>query len=168
MHFLSFSNTEMSENVNYKYTYFRESLHCYNWTQIYGRSLDSQMTPHSSPSRVSYAVSFMSILWKVCYVMISLNCMESNLCLTGDICPVGAWCAVNSSSPVLCQGGYYLNSTGNDDITDCIQCTPGQYCAGSGNEVPDGDCAEGWYCPGGQDDPRPTGYNCTLGKQQRN
>ena len=62
------------------------------------------------------------------------------------------------------QAGYFLNSTGNDDISDCLECTPGKYCAGGGNYVPDDDCAAGWYCPGGQDDPRPTGYNCTLGE----
>jgi hypothetical protein len=37
------------------------------------------------------------------------------------------------------------------------------YCDGNGNNEPDGYCSAGWYCPGGQDDSMPTGYNCTMG-----
>ncbi|CAC5381825.1 unnamed protein product [Mytilus coruscus] len=63
---------------------------------------------------------------------------------TGNICPEGAYCPEGSTSPTLCQAGYYLNSTGNDDMTDCILCTPGMYyCGGSGNNVPDGLCSAG-------------------------
>ena len=90
------------------------------------------------------------------------NPSESNV--TGNPCPLGAYCPPGSASPTQCQSGYYLNSTHNDDVSDCLLCTPGMYCAGSGNEVPDGYCDAGWYCPGGQDDPRPEGLNCTLGK----
>ena len=79
------------------------------------------------------------------------------------MCPLGAYCPSGSISPFLCQAGYYLNATGNDDIADCELCTPGYYCSGGGNEKPDGLCEAGWYCPGGQDGPRPFGYNCTLG-----
>ena len=81
----------------------------------------------------------------------------------GNVCPAGAYCPAGSDSPSLCQAGYYLNATGNDDVTDCELCTPGYYCSGGGSEEPDGPCEAGWYCPGGQDDPRPFGYNCTLG-----
>lgn len=84
--------------------------------------------------------------------------------VTGDICPMGAYCPPGTVVPNLCPQGTYLNSTGNDLVSDCIQCTGGYYCAGSGNVVPDGPCEAGWYCPGGQDDPRPTGYNCTQGR----
>lgn len=31
----------------------------------------------------------------------------------------------------------------------CESCMPGQYCSGVANIVPDGDCAEGFYCTGG-------------------
>ena len=77
---------------------------------------------------------------------------------------MGAYCPQGSYSPILCQAGYYLNSTRNDEVTDCLICTPGYYCTGSGNIIPDGICTAGWYCPGGQEDPMPYGYNCTLGK----
>ena len=83
---------------------------------------------------------------------------------TGDICPMGSYCPQGSVSHQLCPEGTYMNSTGNDELTDCIECTAGHYCAGSGNTAPDGLCAGGWYCPGGQDDQRPTGLNCTLGE----
>ena len=76
---------------------------------------------------------------------------------------MGAWCASESSSPTLCQAGTYLNSTGNDAIGDCIPCTMGMYCAGSGNEVPDGYCSAGWYCDGGDDTSTPPGQACTVG-----
>lgn len=81
----------------------------------------------------------------------------------GNICPEGAYCPVGSQSHTLCQAGYYLNSTGNDVVSDCVLCTPGMYCDGNGNNEPDGYCSAGWYCPGGQDDSMPTGYNCTMG-----
>lgn len=81
----------------------------------------------------------------------------------GDICPTGAYCPQGSPAPTYCQAGYYLNSTGNDDISDCKQCTPGYYCDGSGNVLPDGLCSQGYYCVGGQDSATPTGYNCTQG-----
>ena len=76
---------------------------------------------------------------------------------------MGAYCPEGSPAPMLCDDGYYLNSTHNDDVSDCVECTPGMYCAGSGNIVPDGVCEAGWHCPGGQNDPRPENLNCTLG-----
>ena len=76
---------------------------------------------------------------------------------------MGAYCPQGSASPQLCQAGYYLNSTGNAAVSDCVQCSPGHYCSGGGNDQPVGQCDAGWYCPGGQADPHPTGLNCTLG-----
>lgn len=99
--------------------------------------------------------------------MIIISAVSYIVCVAGDICPMGAYCPMGSASPQLCQEGYYLNSTGNDAVSDCIQCTAGYYCSGSGNEQPDGQCEAGWYCPGGQDDPRPTGLNCTLGRSDQ-
>ncbi|KAK2153848.1 hypothetical protein LSH36_283g03001 [Paralvinella palmiformis] len=68
---------------------------------------------------------------------------------------------------VLLQYSVNKESTsivpGNDEASDCILCTPGSYCAGSGNTWPTGPCTAGWYCPLGQDAAQPTGYNCTQG-----
>lgn len=83
--------------------------------------------------------------------------------IVGDICPLGAYCPAGSAAPYLCGAGSYLNSTGNDDMADCISCTPGYYCAGGGNSFPTGLCDAGYFCPGGQDAPNPPGYNCTPG-----
>jgi len=44
---------------------------------------------------------------------------------------------------------------------DCIQCTPGYYCAGSANPFPSGPCDAGSYCTGGSS--TPTQYNATPG-----
>ena len=33
--------------------------------------------------------------------------------------------------------------------SNCIPCTPGEYCEGYGNTYPDGPCDEGWYCSRG-------------------
>lgn len=110
------------------------------------------------------------------------NPMDGNV--TGDICPMGTYCPQGSVAPVLCQIGTFLNGTGNDETTDCLTCTAGSFCKGSGmilndclferlcyyfdsfltgNIIPDGPCAAGWYCPPGQNDPRPAGLNCTRG-----
>lgn len=83
--------------------------------------------------------------------------------IIGDICPTGHYCGIGSTAPTPCQSGYYLNSTGNDVTGDCLPCTGGMYCAGSGNSIPDGSCSPGFYCPGGQDTPTPYDYNCTMG-----
>lgn len=32
--------------------------------------------------------------------------------VTGDICPLGHFCPMGSTSPVLCPDGTYSNSTG--------------------------------------------------------
>ncbi|PIK35709.1 hypothetical protein BSL78_27465 [Apostichopus japonicus] len=83
--------------------------------------------------------------------------------VTGDECPLGAFCPEGSASPLLCDAGYFLNSTHNDEESDCLPCTAGYYCAGSGNPEPTDVCQAGYYCPPGQREPTPPEYNCTLG-----
>ena len=57
---------------------------------------------------------------------------------------------------------FYL-SKGNVNETNCQACTPGYYCAGTGNTNVTGPCDAGYYCPAGQDTASPAAYNCTLG-----
>ncbi|XP_071505048.1 uncharacterized protein [Diadema antillarum] len=83
--------------------------------------------------------------------------------VTGDECPMGAYCPQGSASPSLCDAGFFLNSTRNDEEADCLSCIPGSYCAGSGNAVPTDQCWPGYYCPSGQREATPAEYNCTLG-----
>lgn len=47
--------------------------------------------------------------------------------------------------------------------TDCKPCLPGQYCAGTANKAPDGDCDVGYYCPGGDTTNTPTTF-CAAGE----
>ncbi|CAH1797049.1 unnamed protein product [Owenia fusiformis] len=84
------------------------------------------------------------------------NCSAGFYCNgTSDVpdqheCPEGHYCPVGSPLPVACPPGTYINSTHNDDETDCVNCTGGMYCMGSGNVKPDAPCLQGYYCPGGQ------------------
>ena len=54
-------------------------------------------------------------------------------------------------------------SEGNENITDCEECTAGMYCQDYGMSSPSGPCYEGYYCPGGQDNPMPTNLACSPG-----
>ncbi len=76
---------------------------------------------------------------------------------------MGNYCPAGSSAPLLCGPGTYLNTSGNNDVSDCIDCTAGWYCPGTGDGLPTGLCTAGWYCPGGQDNPTPVGLECTQG-----
>lgn len=76
---------------------------------------------------------------------------------------MGSYCPAGSSSPALCDPGTYLPSTGSNQVGDCISCTAGQYCPGTGNSNPAGDCDVGYYCPGGQASSNPTTTICPVG-----
>lgn len=78
--------------------------------------------------------------------------------VTGNICPMGHYCPTGSAGPIACESGYFLNVTGSDDISDCIICTGGWYCPGTGNDEPQGTCDPGYYCPPGQNDSAPADY----------
>ena len=46
--------------------------------------------------------------------------------------------------------GFLLtDETGNQNITDCLPCSPGMYCSGYGNSFPSGECDAGYFCPEG-------------------
>ncbi|XP_034024621.1 neurogenic locus notch homolog protein 4-like [Thalassophryne amazonica] len=63
--------------------------------------------------------------------------------LTGDVCPVGHFCPIGSSSPIVCPDGTHSNFTG---AAECDDCPPGTYCL-SGESVQL--CPAGHYCLGG-------------------
>ena len=50
----------------------------------------------------------------------------------------GHYCVYGDPNPVPCPEGTYNNATGQDDVLDCIDCTRGMYCEGTGNTLPDG------------------------------
>ncbi|KAF3847745.1 hypothetical protein F7725_020773 [Dissostichus mawsoni] len=60
--------------------------------------------------------------------------------LTGDICPIGHYCPMGSTSPLLCPDGTFFNSTGAEECDDCLS---GTYCL-SGEGVQH--CPAGHYC----------------------
>ena len=83
--------------------------------------------------------------------------------VTGDICPCGHYCIEASPLPEPCPSGYYLNYTGNRNITDCVICDEGSYCQTDGLCEPTGLCSEGYYCPAGQSLFRPEDFICPPG-----
>ena len=86
-------------------------------------------------------------------------------------CPPGYYCpeGTRRSTQYGCPSGTYNNKTAAKSIDDCLQCPAGMYCAGQGNSVPDGPCAEGFFCSGGAltatpyEDPA-TNYVCSPGE----
>lgn len=80
-----------------------------------------------------------------------------------QVCPVGHYCEQGSATPTPCPSGTMSNTAGNTNLTDCNSCTPGYYCAGTGNTNYTGPCAPNYYCPSGQQSSTPNEYNCTIG-----
>lgn len=63
--------------------------------------------------------------------------------MTGDICPVGHYCPLGSTTYTPCSVGEFMNHTGADA---CYICPAGYFCVdGSQAEL----CPQGSYCPEG-------------------
>ena len=73
----------------------------------------------------------------------------------GGICPKGHYCPIQTTTPFSCPPGTYNNQTGATRPQDCQPCPARQYCAGYGNEAPDGLCDAGYFCTRGAYSPRP-------------
>ena len=104
-------------------------------------------------------------------VMPEGNCSEGYYCPLSSnnsrpanyVCPSGHFCLTASAYPTPCPVGSYLNSTGNCNIQDCLNCTLGMYCDSYGLAIPSGLCSAGYFCPGGQESPNPFKYVCPEG-----
>lgn len=59
--------------------------------------------------------------------------------ITGDICPAGFYCPAGSTAPTACGIGTFSPSTGNNDISDCLNCTAGEHCADNNMTVTSGE-----------------------------
>ena len=98
------------------------------------------------------------------------NCTEGYYCNhtssepNQHTCPMGHYCPVGTAVPIGCPVGTYSNTTHNNEISDCVNCTGGMYCQGDGNVEPSGFCDPGYYCPGGQDTPSPMDLLCWRGR----
>jgi len=90
---------------------------------------------------------------------------------TGNICPPGFYCEINSTLPTACGVGRFSNGLGNKALSDCTDCPRGQYCAdASGTELNannSGPCNAGYLCILGSGVPTPTngvnGFACRPG-----
>ncbi|CAG2216507.1 unnamed protein product [Mytilus edulis] len=84
------------------------------------------------------------------------------------LCPVGNYCPEGSYQPTACPDGTIAASTGNDNLTDCQLCKPGNYCtpasSKNGHSLP---CDAGFICMTGSNVASPTdgliGYICPAG-----
>jgi hypothetical protein len=92
--------------------------------------------------------------------------------------PLGSFVFVLCSACYLCNSfddwscrcptGTFSNTTANIQLSDCVSCTPGDYCDVPGLVQPAGLCQKGFYCLGGasaavQDTTTSTGGPCTTG-----
>lgn len=84
-------------------------------------------------------------------------CLAKASTYNDTICPSGRYCPVNTSVPILCQEGTFNNLTGQTEESNCVLCTAGKYCQGSGLSKPTADCYGGWYCVNGSTKPTPDG-----------
>ncbi|OAF70389.1 hypothetical protein A3Q56_01861 [Intoshia linei] len=86
--------------------------------------------------------------------------------VTGNICPINAYCPAGCIEPILCEYGYYTDSTGS---FECKLCTSGKICKQGVNPT---NCRAGYYCPASttlnpiiHEIPCPEGtYNSLTGK----
>ena len=97
------------------------------------------------------------------YCRIGSSTATPNSSEVGGVCSEGHYCPVNSTSPTPCPPGTYSNNIGNQNISDCDQCTPGYYCDAYNLSAPIGLCNDGYFCPGGQATPTPSAHTCSQG-----
>lgn len=89
------------------------------------------------------------------------------------ICPVGHYCPVGSEYAIRCPSGTFNSLTQGQNISSCVDCTPGYYCYGTGRSSESGLCSEGFYCTSGSRESKPIdksygsicpeGYYCPSG-----
>ena len=75
--------------------------------------------------------------------------------LSRNICPVGSFCPAASRTPTPCTPGTYNPNTGKKTNAECIDCTPGFYCASYNLTAPSGPCDPGFVCTIGSSVPSP-------------
>ena len=63
-----------------------------------------------------------------------------------NLCPAGFYCGNGTVVPQDCPPGTYSNRTGMSDISECLDCPLGKYCAERGAIEPSGNCRAGHIC----------------------
>lgn len=94
-------------------------------------------------------------------------CPTGSTSATQNDCPTGNYCLQGTVIPTPCPIGTYSSTSRNDEISDCIDCTGGEYCYSRGLSAPQAQCKAGYYCPEGSDESSaeecPAGYYCPIG-----
>ena len=75
----------------------------------------------------------------------------------GGPCPVGHYCEAQTSVPSQCPIGTYRDVEYGTQVSDCFDCTLGNYCDTLGLANVSGPCSPGFYCLVASDSPTPTG-----------
>ena len=85
--------------------------------------------------------------------------------LSGGPCTPGHFCPEGSPKPKPCPPGTFSPSLYNHNVTNCLSCPSGFFCAEFGLTKPTGPCSSGYYCPPNQDQASPTPelFVCPLG-----
>eukprot|EP01012_Entosiphon_sulcatum_P020572 TRINITY_DN2549_c0_g1_i18.p1 TRINITY_DN2549_c0_g1~~TRINITY_DN2549_c0_g1_i18.p1 ORF type:complete len:7257 (+),score=712.60 TRINITY_DN2549_c0_g1_i18:702-21773(+) len=87
------------------------------------------------------------------------NFTQPQICPPGHYCPAGT----KFKEQYPCPPGRYSNYTKLASATDCLPCSPGQYCATPGLLAPTGPCNASYYCTSGYSVPMPANGLCTIG-----
>jgi hypothetical protein len=84
---------------------------------------------------------------------------------TGGVCPAGGYCEQGSKYPTRCPPGKFSTLPGQDEASDCGDCTAGHYCIGTINPTTSGQWYAGYYWVAGSQ--IPTQHIAQPGKQLR-
>ena len=82
------------------------------------------------------------------------------------LCPPGFYCGNGTVVPDDCPPSTYSNRTGMSDISECLDCPQGKYCAERGAVEPSGNCRAGHICYGNALIADPVYNNDSSGKIQ--
>ena len=73
-------------------------------------------------------------------------CGESYCTDMYGICPAGHYCPLETSDPIPCTNGTFMNHTG---ASECYECPAGYYCDATYSKTSYRECPQGYYCPAG-------------------
>lgn len=78
--------------------------------------------------------------------------------VTPKLCPAGFFCpnGTKTDQENPCPSGTYSNTTGLENVSQCLDCTPGHYCDVASLTSPTGLCSPGYYCVSKATSPTPS------------
>lgn len=79
----------------------------------------------------------------------------------GGICPRGFYCPLATHTPLPCPLGTFSSNPQLMNVSQCLDCIPGSYCAEMNLTAPTGDCDGGFVCTGGAAVLNPDGSDLT-------